>query len=260
MGRYIEQKGHDNDGWMSLLVNLRQITMAVIHCNPTQIPQSLTEAWPCVRLTHRSWDSVPTDITRSYATVELSDLVILANRLGMSWKVFEPYKGRLFAESRSQVLSSVNVPGLGLAVSYKSESWVRKLPMHKAAKGLWPGHETQNMVLHRLWDWRMEMLIFGIVYGQAPFRPGDFAIDTRESMVQTMNETLHLSAFGDWTFIFQEVAAGLYGMMELVALASPMYRKAGMEGPLSSLVWEHGRVFSNPVGYLWSSGIWFKPV
>jgi hypothetical protein len=67
----------------------------------------------------RSWDFVPPDVIRPFASITLSDIAILARRMGMVWNEFKPSAGILEAEGNDHVLSSVVVRGLGIMLSYR---------------------------------------------------------------------------------------------------------------------------------------------
>ncbi|KAJ8061201.1 hypothetical protein OCU04_010274 [Sclerotinia nivalis] len=66
----------------------------------------------------RSWDFVPSSITRPYATSAICHLVEMMALLGMYWKVFDQIQWNLRAEGNGFILTSTTVHGLGVMVSF----------------------------------------------------------------------------------------------------------------------------------------------
>jgi len=67
----------------------------------------------------RSWDFMPPDVVRPFASISLSDIAILARRIGMEWTVFKPVEGVIEAQGNGHLLSSAVVRGLGLMLNYR---------------------------------------------------------------------------------------------------------------------------------------------
>lgn len=66
----------------------------------------------------RSWDFMPAQITRPYATSAICHLVEMVATLGMYWKVFDQSLWNLRAEGNGFILTSTNVQGLGVMVVF----------------------------------------------------------------------------------------------------------------------------------------------
>jgi hypothetical protein len=66
----------------------------------------------------RSYDFVPTGVTKPFATTTISHLVETAALLGMFWKSFNVARGNLRAEGNGYMLTTTIVNGLGLMVSF----------------------------------------------------------------------------------------------------------------------------------------------
>ena len=62
---------------------------------------------PIVKFEERSWDFMPPDVVKPYARISVSDLGVLARRLGMEWDRFEPADGVLRAQGNGYSLNSV---------------------------------------------------------------------------------------------------------------------------------------------------------
>ncbi|KAL1305751.1 hypothetical protein AAFC00_007332 [Neodothiora populina] len=73
---------------------------------------------PRVDVMSRSWDFVPSDVVRPLALTNVSTIAIIARRLGMTWKQFEPSKGIFLAEGNHQVILSTDIRGLGTCLHY----------------------------------------------------------------------------------------------------------------------------------------------
>ena len=76
--------------------------------------------WPAIRFKQRSWDFMPADVVRPFASTTLSDIAILALRMGMAWQTFEPSKDKLEAEGDQYILTSITIMGLGILLQFKA--------------------------------------------------------------------------------------------------------------------------------------------
>ncbi|KAL8811282.1 MAG: hypothetical protein Q9200_001917 [Gallowayella weberi] len=70
----------------------------------------------------RSWDFMPPDVVRPFASTRITYLAIIALRMGMTWKRFEPEQGALEAEGNGHSLNSVVIRALGTVVRYTPSS------------------------------------------------------------------------------------------------------------------------------------------
>lgn len=66
----------------------------------------------------RSWDFMPLDATRPFATTTLCHLIEMAGMLGIYWKTFDVTRGELTAEGNGYTFSSTQLRGLGLMVNF----------------------------------------------------------------------------------------------------------------------------------------------
>ncbi len=66
----------------------------------------------------RSWDFIPSSITRPYATSAICHLVEVMAMLGVYWKSFDQSIWNLRAEGNGFILTSTTVHGLGVMVSF----------------------------------------------------------------------------------------------------------------------------------------------
>ncbi|KAG4417369.1 hypothetical protein IFR04_009510 [Cadophora malorum] len=66
----------------------------------------------------RSWDFIPSSITKPYATSAMCHLVEMMVMLGLYWKVFDQSIWNLRAEGNGFILTSTTVHGLGVMVTF----------------------------------------------------------------------------------------------------------------------------------------------
>ena len=71
-----------------------------------------------VRMIERSWDLMPTDVVRPFASSKVGTVIVLAHRLGMQWRELNPGKGIMNADGNGHTLSSSTIRGLGTVLQY----------------------------------------------------------------------------------------------------------------------------------------------
>jgi hypothetical protein len=84
---------------------------------------------PAVIFRERSWDFQPPDVIRPLAKTTLSDIAVIARRMGMRWKDFRPSDGILRAEGHSHTITSTVVRSLGLVLQYSYTGQNQRLRM-----------------------------------------------------------------------------------------------------------------------------------
>ena len=108
---------------------------------------------PAIRFRERSWDFMPPEIVRPFASTTLGNIIAIAHRLGMIWRDLRPGDGILRAEGNGHTLSSTSVRSVGILLQYtfddpvsksgKSQAWRNVLiPTDDADKmgfGILPG-------------------------------------------------------------------------------------------------------------------------
>ncbi|KUJ22651.1 uncharacterized protein LY89DRAFT_306881 [Mollisia scopiformis] len=85
--------------------------------DPSGFPPS-NRRLPAIIFRERSWDFQPPDVVRPLAKTTLSDIAVIARRMGMKWKEFRPSDGILRAEGHSQTITSTTVRSLGIVLQY----------------------------------------------------------------------------------------------------------------------------------------------
>lgn len=76
---------------------------------------------PAVAFCRRSWDFMPPDIVRPFASSTVETIIALAHRLGMEWKELRPGEGIMRAEGGGHSLVSTSVRGLGIFLRFTSD-------------------------------------------------------------------------------------------------------------------------------------------
>ncbi|KAF8854108.1 hypothetical protein BDZ45DRAFT_747872 [Acephala macrosclerotiorum] len=84
---------------------------------------------PAIIFRERSWDFQLPDVVRPLAKTTLSDIAVIARRMGMKWKEFRPSDGILRAEGHSQIITSTTVRSLGIVLQYAYTGQNRRLHM-----------------------------------------------------------------------------------------------------------------------------------
>ncbi|RDW64816.1 hypothetical protein BP6252_10467 [Coleophoma cylindrospora] len=72
----------------------------------------------CLQSKTRSWDFMPSSITKPYATSAICHLVEIMAMVGMYWKAFDQSFWNLRAEGNGHILTATEVHGLGVMVNF----------------------------------------------------------------------------------------------------------------------------------------------
>jgi hypothetical protein len=94
---------------------------------------------PIVQFIEKSWDFMPPDIIRPMASSTVSDIAVMARRLGMVWKSFDPGNGLMRAEGNGHVFTSTMARSLGTVLQYtftsrKNDGNCAYIPLKEADK------------------------------------------------------------------------------------------------------------------------------
>jgi hypothetical protein len=133
---YYPYKETENRGelacWVPFLYCLHETSQAClsnevpIREDPIDLPHSRV-GLPAIMFRERSWDFQYPDVVRPLAKTTLSDIAIIARRMGMRWKDFRPSDGILRAEGHSQVITSTVVRSLGIVLQYSYTGQTQRL-------------------------------------------------------------------------------------------------------------------------------------
>jgi hypothetical protein len=100
-------------GWLSFIDDIHDIQRWLAHSPHIEEHEVVS----FVRLT-RSWDFMPVEIVRPFASTTLGCLITIAHRMGLTWIDFKPDEGILRAIGCGRSISSSRIRGLGLAIEY----------------------------------------------------------------------------------------------------------------------------------------------
>ncbi len=195
------------------------------HGHPFTGPQQ--RVGPALTYRERSWDFMSPDMVRPHATINVSDLAVLARRLGMIWTDFRPEDGVLRAEGNGHVLTSTVARSVGIVVQYlqsgpQLQSSLSPLD-EKAAVD--PDAVPEELYIPVR---RADALGFGILLRSRQLDVPDFRIGTIEEVLASMDS---LDPSGEASKTIQDVR-GLsprvtFGFSDIIPMASPMMRLRG---------------------------------
>ena len=171
---------HSNETvcWVSLLNQLHLSSARNGACNTEGI------SLPALSLQERSWDFQLPDIVRPLGVCSVSDIAIIARRLGMRWKDFRPFEGSLKAEGYSQFITSTNVRSLGIVLQYNytwKEEWRPTFRL-----GMIRGFKRQKEERY-MPTVKADRLGFGILTGLVDLNVPDLVVGTRQEILATLN-------------------------------------------------------------------------
>jgi hypothetical protein len=158
-----EETSTDQVGWISLLKQLEHLQEATWSELGTLDPRKSSEVpammilSPAMVLREWSWDFMPPEVVRPLATTTVGTLVVLAHRMGMSWRDLQPSCGYIRAEGNGHTISSTTIRGFGILVQYTFDD--SYIPSHaarpharihteaadKLACGIIPGCQALNL-------------------------------------------------------------------------------------------------------------------
>lgn len=194
---------------------------------------------PAISFRTRSWDFMPPDIVRPFATSNISDVIALAHRLGMRWKDIRPDDGVMRAEGSGQSITSTIVRGFGLLLQYTLDRAV-------VEKLRWT-IDTLTIPSNRA-----DMLGFQIVPGSPDFNLPDFVFDYSVGSPTVNLAMKNLGVGRDVQEMYAhyiQLSGRLYGFSDLIGLVTPF-----LPLPNSSIV----RVFSPYLDVHYSPTNWWE--
>ncbi|KAF1956326.1 hypothetical protein CC80DRAFT_535663 [Byssothecium circinans] len=118
---------YDEETWIDEVPTMARTDIAVIY-----------RVW--------SWDLMPPDMIRPLAVVSVCDIILLAVRLGIHWRIIEPELGKMQANGNGYTISAIDVRGLGLVLRFTASGphlyYPRLIPsraVDKMVLGILPG-------------------------------------------------------------------------------------------------------------------------
>lgn len=227
---------YNTEGWGAFLAHISHVT----RLGPYGTVSETMYSRPAIVARMRSWDALPIDVSRPIARTTLHDIAVLANRMGLIWEHFEPEHGKLLAQDGPLVLSSLEIRGLGLALSYRQvPSFIKGARSPTYQSEYQAQQNTNNMIR----DERVDKFLFGIVPTNSMFCPSchrrkggsyqkrsetcqhDVIVRTSEDRIKLWLSSFGLSAYDplsqfsqkppdDWLF--------MYATNDIIHMCAPM--------------------------------------
>lgn len=169
---------------------------------------------PDIMIQERSWDFVPPEVVRPLAIISIADLAIMARRLGMIWKQFQPLDGNLRAEGAGYTITSSDVRSMGTVLQVGIRDPLPSTFSLQDVNELYIPSEA------------VDKMGFGIVPGDAVLGIPDYTIGTEEEILATLRNQVDpthaaadslkeiLGANPGWT----------PGISDIIGMAAPMMR------------------------------------
>ena len=211
--------------WVSFMQALHLASSTTLRCGVYFNERILL---PDITIERRSWDFVPPEVVRPLAVVSISNIAILARRLGMTWRQFEPLDGNLRAEGNGHTITSVAVRSMGTVLTIGIQD-----PSNGDEVA---GRDDLYIPLEAA-----DKMGFGIVPGAPALDIPDHKLGTEEEILATLRNVVDPSheAANRIKGILGANPGWTPGISDIIGLACPMLRPRG-----SSLV----RV-PQPAGY-----------
>ena len=172
------KNSHERAGWLELLENV-QSSISLLGVSQEVLKQY---NMPILQFQENSWDFQLPDVVRPLAKTSVATIAIIARRLGMRWKEFDPIHGTMRAEGNGQIITATTIRSLGTVIQYNR--WrpvLKKVPQERYI----PVDDA-------------DLLGFGRIEG----RGGPFLVGTRQQVLATLRT---LEPSGDCATILQKL-------------------------------------------------------
>ena len=168
---------------------------------------------PAVTFRTRSWDFMPPDVVRPFATSNVGDMIALAHRLGMRWKEIRPDDGIMRAEGTGQSITSTTVRGFGLLLQYTFDRGI-----------LEKRDRTPDIQRLTIPSREADMLGFQIVPGIPLLHLPDFVFDYSTGFATVALAMKTLGVDGNVRIMYADYfrrSGCLYGFSDLIGMVAP---------------------------------------
>lgn len=171
---------------------------------------------PDLKLQKRSWDFVPPEVVRPLASVTVCDLAVMARRLGMIWKQFEPLDGNLRAEGNGHTVTSTSVRSMGTVLQIGVKDFLPSAD---------PAEELNELYIP---SEAADKMGFGIVPGEASLGVPDYKLGTEAEVLATLRNVVDPSraAAERVKGILEANPGWTPGISDIIGFAAPMIRQS----------------------------------
>ena len=186
----------------------RKKTFGKKYPNLTSASSPKSEPMLCAAVTvrTRSWDFMPPDIIRPFASSTIGDIIAIAHRLGMEWKDLRPGENIMRAEGNGQSFSSTPIRSLGILLQYTDDSPLGENEGHSNASTTVCSAEADKFG-------------FGIIPGYQALGMSDIRMDDAQEETALMNAMRELGIEGYLWHL--EVPHKHQNSFDLIPLVSP---------------------------------------
>ena len=229
-----DEIGRDLNCWLPLLRSLHQnewelesygcYNQKILPGDPNAQGQLVG---PAVRYREMSWGFVQPEMVRPCAVATVSDIAILARRLGMSWEVFNPEGGSMKAVGNGHGIFSVFTRPTGLQLQYNHLEDSATSTEKSASSIIGRLSKAELYIPTR----EADMMGFGILPGCHSLNVPNLKVGTTAEVYATMDildstrkastklRGVNRLLVGKWD------AHCMYGFSDIIALAAPMIRR-----------------------------------
>lgn len=229
-----EEIGSEFNCWLPLLRSLHQnewelesygcYNQKILPGDPIATGQLVR---PAVRYREMSWDFIQPGMVRPCAVSTVSDIAILARRLGMSWEDFNPEGGSMRAVGNGHGIFTTFTRPIGLQLQY----------IHRES-GVTFAETSASPITGRLSKAELyiptreaDLMGFGILPGCNSLNVPNFKVGSTAEVYATMDilddtrkastklKDVNRLLVGKWD------AHCMYGFSDIIALAAPMIRR-----------------------------------
>lgn len=178
-------------------------------------PRSICTS-PAIIYRRRSWDFMPPEIIRPFASSNVGDIIAIAHRLGMGWIDLRPEEGSMRAEGCGRTFTSTTVRGLGILLQFNCNYHVSHRKYEVWRDFTIPCEEA-------------DALGFGIIKVCRDYLPlPDLILDDEAECVRTILGTLKIKWEVIERFCNSVPQRGLQGFGDLISLAAPFMPIEGL--------------------------------
>jgi hypothetical protein len=186
---------------------------------------------PALVFRERSWDFQPPDVVRPFAKSTVSDIAIIARRMGMKWKDFRPADGVMRAEGHSHIITSTVIRSLGILLQYSYTGQDQRLKYAEINLGrIAPGSINKDREEVYIPRARADRLGCGVIRGEPKLCVPDFTVGTQHEIAIAL-DSLDTSgqSFATLRDVQREYPDFRFRVADIVAMSTGMIHHRGSD-------------------------------
>ena len=205
--------------WLRFMEALHHYSSATFHHGLRRFAPYRREGLlvPDITIERRSWDFVPPEVVRPLAVVSISNIAVLARRLGMLWRQFEPLDGNLRAEGNGHTISSAAVRSMGTVLTIGIQDPLPKVDGVNGRDELYIPMEAADK------------MGFGIVPGAPGLGIPDYKMGTEDEVLATLRNVVDPSheAANQVKGLLEANPGWTPGISDIIGFACPLIHVRG---------------------------------